>query len=89
MGKSKLPKPRPMLRREIKALRAAGYDPAMLADDANIAQTSAEMVEWILDNIYSEVDFDDTPYPECLKLAAETYKITFGEGLEDAETKNS
>lgn len=83
-------KPRAMTRKEIKAMRKAGMDPAIKSDVDNreIAKIGAEMIDWILDNIYKGHDFDDVPYNECVKLAQETYQISMGQKVQDDEAKN-
>lgn len=53
----------------------------------NTAQRTAEMIDWILDNIYAEYDFSGTPYPDCMELANQTYRLTMG--AKPAELKNS
>ena len=80
---SPLPQARRMTRREMRALRDAGFDPAL--NDAmagenpvDISRVSSGMVDHILDNIYPDFDFDDVPYDACLKLASETYGLSMG-----------
>lgn len=80
-----LPVPRPLTRSEIKLLRHAGLDPAFLEDETSV-RISAEMVEWILDNVYKGYDFSNVPYPDCLQLATRTYQLTYNT---EAEIKNS
>lgn len=80
-----LPEPRPLTRSELKLLRDAGLDPAFLEGETSV-RISAEMVEWILDNIYKEYDFTNTSYSECLRLATKTYQLTYSM---DGEIKNS
>lgn len=89
MGKTlNLPDVRVMTRRQVKELRKAGLDPALMSkeDAATIAARSADMIEWILDNVYSDFNFDDISYSDCWALATETYRRTMGL---DSEIKNS
>lgn len=73
-------KPRVMTRQEINGLREAGLDPTMRSDAAEreMSKISVEMIDYILDNIYPEHNFDNEPYNECAKLAADTYLMTMG-----------
>ena len=50
-------------------------DPSFLKMDA---EKTALMVDWVIDNIYSDIDLDEAPYYELLKLALDTYKFTMG-----------
>lgn len=88
-----LPKPRAMTRREMRAMREAGVDPAindaMVGDNAVDAQkVGAGMVDYILDTIYPDFDFDNVPYDECLRFAGKIYALTMG-GVMPDEVKNS
>lgn len=58
---------------------------AQTIDDT--AQQTAAMVDWILDNIYSDYDFGGTAYPDCVELAGQTYRLTMG--AKPDELKNS
>lgn len=58
---------------------------AQAIDDT--AQQTAAMVDWILDNIYAEYNFSGTPYPDCVELAGQTYRLTMG--AKPDELKNS
>jgi len=79
------PLPRALTREELKLLRKAGLDPAFLDGDTTV-KVSVGMVDWILDHVYQNHDFTNTPYPECLELATKTYKLTYGL---NQEVKNS
>ena len=61
---------RDMNRKHIKALRAAGLDPAFVEINA---QVTADLVDWIIDNIYPDLNLDDMPYYEVMQLAMNTY----------------
>lgn len=65
-----------MDRNQIKELRKAGLDPAY--NDAKDAKSTADMVDWILDNIYPGIDFSGVPYHKVMMLAANTYKKAMG-----------
>lgn len=82
-------KPRAMTWNEVKALREAGLDPVKRtdADTRELAKISSETLDYILENIYGENDFDNVPYNELLKLARETYILTMGE--DEQTIKNS
>lgn len=87
---SDFPKPRAMTRKEVKAMRKAGMDPAMKSDANNreIAKLGAEMTDWILDNIYKDHDFESTGYDKLVKLAEDTYLISMGRKVQEDEAKN-
>lgn len=74
---------RDMDRNQVKALRKAGLDPAFATLDA---EKSANLIDWILDNIYKDVDFTGIPYYKVSALAYDTYRRAMG-GPE--EIKNS
>lgn len=67
---------REMSRKQIKALRKASLDPAL--QDKVDNKFSMNMVDWILDNVYADVDTDEMPYHAGLKLAMDTYKVAMG-----------
>ncbi len=81
-----LPKARALTRSEIKALRAAGLDPAFIENDLTM-KVNAEMVDWMLDHVYASHDFAAVPYSACLELATKTYQLTYT--VSGAEEKNS
>lgn len=70
--------------KEMRALRKAGYDPAFADKEDNAAATTG-MVDWILDHIYGDQITDDMPYSEALRIATDTYTMTYGR---EAEAKN-
>ncbi len=80
-----LPQPRALTRDEIKALRAAGLDPAFTENDVTM-KLNTDMVDWILDNIYKDFSFANLPYSDCLKLATKSYQMTYSVASEE---KNS
>ena len=73
---------RDMDRNQIKALRKAGLDPAFVA---MTAKTTAELIDWMLDNIYSDIDFAGVPYYRVTTLAMDTYQ----RAITGPEAKNS
>lgn len=75
---------RQLKRSHIKALRAAELDPMTLGDAATLTK-NAEMVEWILDNVYGDLDLENINYSDLVKLATDTYRRAYGGG---EETKN-
>ncbi len=81
-----LPKARALTRGEIKALREAGLDPAFHEDDLTM-KVNAEMVDWMLDQVYQGFDFTSVPYSDCLELATKTYQLTYS--VSEAAAKNS
>ena len=69
---------REMNRKQMKELRKAGFDLALFGNETDGVKT-AGMVDWILDNIYSDVkDLDERPYHELVKMAGDTYKLSYG-----------
>lgn len=89
-----LPKARSMTRKERKAFLAAGADPGVFrrtgdsdTDNPALVELTEKMVDWILENIYPDYDFDDVPNGECVRLAQETYALTMGVNPE--QLKNS
>lgn len=59
----------------------------MLEEIDAINEINEKIRDWILDNVYKDYNFDNTPLPDCRKLADETYKLTYGASPE--EEKNS
>lgn len=59
----------------------------VLEDIDAVSELNEKIVDWILDNVYKDYDFDNAPFPECKQLANETYRLTFGGTPE--EEKNS
>ncbi len=81
-----LPKARALTRSEIKALRAAGLDPAFI-EGAITMKKNAELVDWIMDKVYKDTDFSNIPYSACLELSTKTYQLTYR--VTEEEEKNS
>lgn len=84
-SRSALPQARSMTRRERKAFLAAGADPGVFrrtgdseTDNPALIELNEKMVDWILENIYPDYNFDDTPNGDCIKLAQDTYALTMG-----------
>lgn len=76
-------KVRAMTRKQIKAMRKAGHDMVFSGqqeDQDNKAMF--DMVDWILDNVYGDVQLDDLPYGELVQLALKTYNKAYGGGEE-------
>ena len=59
----------------------------MLEEIDAINDLNEKIRDWILDNVYTNYNFDNAPLPDCRKLADETYRLTFG--VTPAEEKNS
>lgn len=70
--------------KEVRALRKAGLDPAF-AKDGDENKVFSGTVDWILEHVYGADITDDMPYSEALRLAADTYAVTYGK---EKETKN-
>ena len=70
--------------KEMRELRKAGLDPALAKEDDSAAVTTG-MADWILDNIYVGQIADDMPYSEALRIATDTYAMTYGR---EAEAKS-
>jgi hypothetical protein len=98
---SNMPEARAMTRKQSKEFNSLGLNPMrneelikkqMNTDEMNaddymfVFNLNDQSHEWILDNIYSECDFDDADNGKLLLLTAETYKKTFAP---NAEIKNS
>lgn len=82
----KMPAVRAMTRRQVKEMKAAGFNPMHLGNEEQAGKTM-DMFDWILDNVYGDYDLDDYPSGECLRLAADTFKLAMGQTTEEA--KNS
>ena len=82
----KVPAVRAMTRKQVKQMKAAGFDP-LNAEREEHASNTMDMFDWILENVYSDYDFDEYPNGECLRLAADTFKLAMGQTTEEA--KNS
>ena len=73
--------PRSLTFGELKALRKAGFDPAFSVSD-NKSEQNSNMITWILENVFKEEVTDDMPYADLLKLAVDSYGLTYGRELE-------
>lgn len=78
-------KARPLTNGEIRALRKAGLHIHYLDLKEN-PEKLEEFTDYILDNVYPNVDFDTASQKECIKLAADTLVQTYGD---EEEVKNS
>ena len=78
-------KARPLTNGEIRALRKAGLHIHYL-NLKDEPEKLEEFTDYILDNIYPNVDFDNATQKECIKLAADTLVQTYGD---EEEVKNS
>ena len=74
------PPVRPLTRAEMKELRKQGLDPAILEISSRTvaAQKTAELVDWILETVYPDLNFDALPYPQTVAIAMSVYKATYG-----------
>ena len=66
---------REMNRKQMKEHRKAGFDPVFGAVNG---EKNANMVEWILDNVYKDCDLDEHPYHELVVLEAGTLRLSMG-----------
>lgn len=82
----KVPAVRAMTRKQFKEMKAAGFDP-LKVDQEEQAGSTLDMFDWILDNVYSDYNFEEYPNGECMRLAADTFKLAMGQPTEEA--KNS
>jgi|LSQX01.3.fsa_nt_gb hypothetical protein len=82
----KVPAVRAMTRKQFRQMKEAGFDP-LKVDQEEQASSTLDMFDWILDNIYPDHDFDEYPNGECMRLAADTFKLAMGQPTEEA--KNS
>ncbi len=70
--------------KEVRELRKAGLDPAIVKKDES-ADVTAGMIDWILEHIYAGQIPGDMPYNEALRIATDTYTKTYGR---EREVKN-
>jgi hypothetical protein len=96
---SEMPETRSMTRKQAKEFNAKGLNPLrnteMIqkirkeewdAEDSLFSlKLNDDMVEWILENVYPEFDFDNADQKLSDTLAIETYNKTF---VSNAEIKN-
>ncbi len=75
---------RPMTEEEVQRMREAGHD--IMMQDELTTKSSILMFDWIVANVYGEYDFKKISYPNKIKLARTTFRLTYG--LEEDE-KNS
>ncbi len=72
-------KVRAMTRKQIKAMRKAGHDMVFSGQqEGQDNKAMFDMVDWILDNVYGDVQLDDLPYGELVQLALKTYNKAYG-----------
>ena len=83
-----IPEPRPMTRKERRALDAAELNMSKvpLSDERRFIHVRDDMYDWILDHIYAGHDFDEVDNCVCNALALYTYQLTY---QDDIAAKNS
>jgi hypothetical protein len=83
-----MPQVRAMTRRQVKQMRAAGFNLLGIVVSAEEEPEKVEdLLEWILVNIYSDIDLDDFPNGDCMRLARDTLMLAVGNPTDEA--KNS
>lgn len=60
---------------QVKQLRKAGLDPAFTTLDTT---KSAELIDWIIERVYADLDFKDVAFYKVADLAYKTYRQTMG-----------
>ncbi len=70
---------RPMTRPQIKAFRDAGLDYAVNSENKDNPAKLVEMVDWIIDNIYSDLaeETDKLEFYQLSELAADTCRRAY------------
>lgn len=69
-----LPPVRSMTRGQMKKFRTEGFDPTQTQN----GDVGPAVFDWILDNIYADVEFpDETPYCQLVWLARQTFYATY------------
>lgn len=81
-----MPKVRAMTRRQRKQMELAGFNVLDVENEERAGQT-LKMFDWILDNVYADVDLDDYPNGDCMRLATDTFLLAMGRLTDEA--KNS
>jgi len=74
---------------QIKELRKAGLDSATAGKpqtEEEAALRGAQLIDWIIENVYGDLAEAGTPYWKLRKLALETYQRAYGD---PEEIKNS
>lgn len=90
--KLQIPEPRAMTREEVKKFRASGFDPVFMDHEKKVSpiRLTAEMNDWILDNVYQGYTLDTIPCDKLNDLCHSTFRKTYGLQIpENDETKNS
>lgn len=77
-------KARGLKKKENRAFRESGFHPRYLKGKEQGDLDG--MVDYILDNFYLELDFEEAENADCVKLATETLSKSYGQGAQ--ETKN-
>lgn len=70
-----LPLMRAMSRKQVKELRAAGHD-LIRKGNFEDKEAIAELVDWVLDNIYPDLD-ENVDYNQAFWLALNTYRAIY------------
>lgn len=80
-----LHKARELTRKEVRELKAAGLSLiGKSADELNLIMD--DYTDYVLDHFYADIDFDNAKNKDCIKLAGDTLKLTYGA---EEEVKNS
>ena len=87
------PKPRSLTDVEVQEMRKAGKDIIFLSKEEKEAKgpamLRAEVAEWMRDNVFHDELPESYPYGKLLRLADESFLMTYGkEEAEQAEIKN-
>jgi hypothetical protein len=76
-------KPRSLTRKENKEFRKSGLHPNYQEKDAR--PRLDDMVDFILDHFYPNVDFDEAVNSDCVKLCTDTIALTYGQEAEEVK----
>ena len=60
---------------QVKQLRKAGLDPAFTTLDTT---KSAELIDWIIERVYADLDFKGVAFYKVADLAYKTYRQAMG-----------
>jgi len=77
-------KPRALVHKEIKQMKEAGMHPYYGKDGKK--PTAEEAYEYILDNYFSEIDFDNVAQKDFIAFADDVFALTYG--IQKDEIKN-
>jgi hypothetical protein len=76
-------KPRGLRKKENKEFRKSGLHPRYVENKEQMPLD--EMVDYILEKFYPEINFDEAENADCVKFATDTIGLTYGQAPDEVK----